>query len=40
MIKNIRIKKENRIKKSEKIAETRMAVYIYIYIYRILSFSK
>ena len=40
MIKNTRLKKENRIKKLEKIAETRMAVYIYIYIYRILSFSK
>ena len=33
MVKNIRSKKENKIKKSEKIAETRMAVYIYIYIY-------
>ena len=32
MVKNIRSKKENKIKKSEKIAETRMAVYIYIYI--------
>ena len=40
MIKNTRLKKENRIKESEKIAETRMAVYIYIYIYRILSFRK
>ena len=40
MIKNTRLKKENRIKKLEKIAETRMVVYIYIYIYRILSFSK
>ena len=40
MVKNIRTKKVNQIKKSEKIAETRMAVYIYIYIYRILSFSK
>ena len=30
MIKNTRLKKENKIKKSEKIAETRMAVYIYI----------
>ena len=33
MPRNIMLKKENRIKKSEKIAETRMAVYIYIYIY-------
>ena len=32
MIKNTRLKKENRIKKLEKIAETRMVVYIYIYI--------
>ena len=40
MIKNTRSKKENGIKKLEKIAKTRMAVYIYIYIYRILSFRK
>ena len=33
MVETLRSKKENRIKKSEKIAETRMAVYIYIYIY-------
>ena len=33
MIKNTRSKKENGIKKLEKIAKTRMAVYIYIYIY-------
>ena len=32
MVKNVRLKKENKIKKSEKNAETRMAVYIYIYI--------
>ena len=32
MTKNIWVKKENRIRKSGKIAETRMAVYIYIYI--------
>ena len=40
MVKNLRLKKENKIKKLEKNAETRMAVYIYIYIYRILSFRK
>ena len=40
MTEAIKIKEKNRIKKSEKIAETRMAVYIYIYIYRILSFRK
>ena len=32
MTEAIKIKEKNRIKKSEKIAETRMAVYIYIYI--------
>ena len=32
MIKTLRSEKQNKIKKSEKIAETRMAVYIYIYI--------
>ena len=32
MIKNLKLKEKNRIKKSEKNAETRMAVYIYIYI--------
>ena len=32
MIENIKLKEKNRIKKLEKIAETRMAVYIYIYI--------
>ncbi len=32
MAKNVRLKKENRISKIGKIAETRMAVYIYIYI--------
>ena len=40
MIENLKLKEKNRIKKLEKIAETRMAVYIYIYIYRILSFRK
>ena len=40
MIETLRSKKQNKIKKLEKIAETRMAVYIYIYIYRILSFRK
>ena len=40
MIENLKLIKENEIKKSEKIAETRMVVYIYIYIYRILSFRK
>ena len=40
MAATIKIKEKNRIKKSEKIAETRMALYIYIYIYRILSFRK
>ena len=40
MVENLKLKEENRIKKSEKSAETRMAVYIYIYIYRILSFRK
>ena len=39
MIENLKLK-EKRTKKIEKIAETRMAVYIYIYIYRILSFRK
>ena len=32
MIENIKLKEKNRIKKLEKIAETSMAVYIYIYI--------
>ena len=32
MIKNLKLKGKNRIKKLEKNAETRMAVYIYIYI--------
>ena len=32
MVGTIKIKEKNRIKKLEKIAETRMAVYIYIYI--------
>ena len=32
MIENLKLKEKNRIKKLEKIAETRMAVYIYIYI--------
>ena len=40
MLKSTKFKKENRIKKLEKNAETRMAVYIYIYIYHILSFRK
>ena len=40
MVETIKIKEKNRMKKLEKIAETRMAVYIYIYIYRILSFRK
>ena len=40
MVETINLKGKNRIKKLGKIAETRMAVYIYIYIYRILSFRK
>ena len=32
MAETIKVKGKNRIKKLEKIAETRMAVYIYIYI--------
>ena len=40
MIENLKLREKNKIKKSGKIAETRMAVYIYIYIYRILSFRK
>ena len=32
MIKNLKLKEKNIIKKLEKNAETRMAVYIYIYI--------
>ena len=39
MLKNLKLKEEN-MKKIIKGAETRMAVYIYIYIYRILSFRK
>ena len=38
MVENVKLKEENRIKKIKKNAETRMAVYIYIY--RILSFRK
>ena len=37
MVETLNLKEENKIRK---IAETRMAVYIYIYIYRILSFRK
>ena len=33
MVENLKLRERNRIKKLEKIAETRMAVYIYIYIY-------
>ena len=40
MVETIKLEEKNKIKKSEKNAETRMAVYIYIYIYRILSFRK
>ena len=40
MVENMKLKEENRIEKIKKNAETRMAVYIYIYIYRILSFRK
>ena len=40
MVETIKLRRKNEIKKSRKIAETRMAVYIYIYIYRILSFRK
>ena len=36
MVETLRAKRENRIKKLEKIAETRMAVYIYIYILNIV----
>ena len=32
MVGNLNLRGKNKIKKSEKIAETRMAVYIYIYI--------
>ena len=32
MVENLKLRRKNKIKKSEKIAETRMAVYIYIYI--------
>ena len=32
MVENLKLRERNRIKKLEKIAETRMAVYIYIYI--------
>ena len=39
MLKNLKLKEEN-MKKIKENAETRMAVYIYIYIYRILSFRK
>ena len=38
MIENLKLQEKNKIKKLEKNAETRMAVYIYIY--RILSFRK
>ncbi len=40
MVENLKLKEENKIEKIMKNAETRMAVYIYIYIYRILSFRK
>ena len=40
MIENLKLREKNEIKKLGKIAETRMVVYIYIYIYRILSFRK
>ena len=40
MVETLKLKEENKMKKIEKNAETRMAVYIYIYIYRILSFRK
>ena len=40
MMENVKLRGKNRIEKLEKIAETRMVVYIYIYIYRILSFRK
>ena len=32
MVENVKLRGKNRIEKLEKIAETRMAVYIYIYI--------
>ena len=32
MVETLKLKEKNKIKKLEKIAETRMAVYIYIYI--------
>ncbi len=38
MVETLKLQEKN--KKIRKIAETRMAVYIYIYIYRILSFRK
>ena len=38
MVGYLKLKEENR--KLRRSAETRMAVYIYIYIYRILSFRK
>ena len=40
MVETLKLQEKNKIKKIEKIAETRMAVYIYIYIYRMLSFRK
>ncbi len=40
MVETLKSQEKNKIKKLEKIAETRMAVYIYIYIYRMLSFRK
>ncbi len=39
MVVNLKLKEKN-MKKIKEIAETRMAVYIYIYIYRMLSFRK
>ena len=39
MVATLKIKEEN-MKKIKENAETRMAVYIYIYIYRMLSFRK
>ena len=40
MVEMINLKGKNKMEKIRKNAETRMAVYIYIYIYRILSFRK
>ena len=40
MVETLRSKKENKIKKPEKIAETRMAVHTHTHTHTILSFRK